>query len=188
MGYPEDPDRVRLTKGESAPVELPYEGYQPEQYLDPYTGQPMGGASPEPAYPHQPYGVPAYPDQDYQQYPAQPDQQYPAQPYPGYPAGPYGQGYPAGPYGQGYPVAPRTNGMAIGALVASIAGATMCGIGALVGAVLGHIAMGQIKKSGEQGQGMALAAVIIGWIIGGLGLLFWIFYVIVIVATASSPT
>ncbi len=178
MSYPEDPDRVRLNKGESAPVELPYEGYQQEQYLDPYTGQPMGaGASPEPSYSQQPYGVTAYPDQDYQQHPAQPYGQHPAQPYPG---------YPAGPYGQAYPVAPRTNGMAIGALVASIAGAMMCGIGALVGAVLGHIAMGQIKKSGEQGKGMALAAIIVGWILGGLGLLFWVFYFIVIVAAASS--
>lgn len=178
MSYPEDPDRVRLNKGDSAPAELPYEGYQQEQYLDPYTGQPMnGGASPPPAYGQQPYGVPSYPDQSYQQYPAQPYGQYPAQPYPG---------YPVGPYGQGYPVAPRTNGMAIGALVASIAGATVCGIGAIVGAILGHIAMAQIKKTGEQGQGMALAAVIVGWIVGGLGLLFWAFYFFVVVASAAA--
>jgi len=46
-----------------------------------------------------------------------------------------------------------------------------------VGAILGHIARGQIARSGEQGDGIALAAIIIGWIFTGLfvcgcGLLF----------------
>jgi Sec-independent protein secretion pathway component TatC len=41
----------------------------------------------------------------------------------------------------------------------------------LVGAILGHVAMGQIKKTGEQGRGIALAAVIIGWVLTALSVL-----------------
>jgi Sec-independent protein secretion pathway component TatC len=41
----------------------------------------------------------------------------------------------------------------------------------LVGAILGHVAMGQIKKTGEQGRGIALAGVIIGWVFTALSIL-----------------
>jgi hypothetical protein len=37
-------------------------------------------------------------------------------------------------------------------------------IGSIVGAITGHISLGQIKKTGEQGRGLALAGVIIGWV------------------------
>ncbi len=168
MSYPDDPNRVRLNKGEPAPVELPYAGYPQEQYLDPYTGQPLSGDTQQPPqYGEQPYG--AFADQNYQQYPAQPYQQYP--------------GYPVAPYGQAYPVAPRTNGMAIGALVGSIAGAAVCGIGAVIGAVLGHIALGQIKRTGEQGRGMAIAGIVIGYTMAAL---FFVYVAVLIALAASS--
>jgi len=172
MSYPDDPNSVRLSKGESAPVELPYAGYQQEQYLDPYTGQPLSGDTQQPPqYGEQPHG--AFSDQNYQQYPAQQYQQYPAPPYPG---------YPVAPYGQAYPVAPRTNGMAIGALVGSIAGASLCGIGAIIGTVLGHIALRQIKQSGEQGRGMAIAGIVIGYTMAALFLI----YLAVLISLATS--
>jgi Sec-independent protein secretion pathway component TatC len=41
----------------------------------------------------------------------------------------------------------------------------------LVGAILGHVAMGQIKKTGEQGRGIALAGVIVGWVLTALSVL-----------------
>ena len=41
----------------------------------------------------------------------------------------------------------------------------------LLGAVLGHVAMGQIKKTGEQGRGLALAGVLIGWVLTALSVL-----------------
>jgi Sec-independent protein secretion pathway component TatC len=41
----------------------------------------------------------------------------------------------------------------------------------LVGAILGHVALGQIKKTGEQGRGIALAGVIIGWVFTALSIL-----------------
>ncbi len=38
------------------------------------------------------------------------------------------------------------------------------GIGSIAGVICGHIALSQIKKTGEQGRGMAIAGLIIGYI------------------------
>jgi uncharacterized membrane protein len=57
----------------------------------------------------------------------------------------------------------RTNVLAIVALVLAI-------FVPLVGAILGHVALGQIKKTGEEGRGIALAAVIVGWVFTGLAI------------------
>ena len=83
-----------------------------------------------------------------------PDNQ--GQDYPSYPGPNYGP-----PAGQPYaypPVAPvpGTNGMAIAALIVSL---VACGP---VGLILGIVSLSQIKKSGEQGRGMAIAGVVIG--------------------------
>lgn len=55
-----------------------------------------------------------------------------------------------------------------------------------VGAVVcGHIALSQIKRTGEKGRGLAIAALILGYV----GILLGIVYIIVIiglVATAAS--
>jgi hypothetical protein len=40
----------------------------------------------------------------------------------------------------------------------------------IVGIILGHIALSQIKRTGERGHGLALAAVIIGWVGIALGI------------------
>ena len=34
----------------------------------------------------------------------------------------------------------------------------------VAGAIMGHISLGQIKRTGEKGYGMALAGVIVGWV------------------------
>jgi hypothetical protein len=84
----------------------------------------------------------------------------PGYPPTGYPSG-YGYG-PAGPYGFG-PV-PKTNGLAVAAMVCSFF-FWVYGIGAILGVVFGFIARSQIKRSGgvQQGKGMALAGIIIGF-------------------------
>jgi hypothetical protein len=112
---------------------------------------------------------------------------------PGYGAPGSPVGYPAA-YGYGtpmMPVGPRTNGMAIAALVCSLAGLVTC-ISAPVGAILGHVARRQIRERGEGGDGMALAGIIVGWIITGLGLLYLAFLIIVVVigvgSAASTPS
>jgi hypothetical protein len=86
------------------------------------------------------------------------------------------------PY-QPRPAAP-TNGLAIASLVSSIAG-FFCGVGYIVGIVLGFIAMKQIDESGgmQGGRGLALAGVIIGFVALGIGVLVLI---IVLIANAAS--
>ncbi|MEU5938516.1 DUF4190 domain-containing protein [Micromonospora sp. NPDC047548] len=127
---------------------------------DPYApADPYAGAVPAQAGPVDPYAAPAYPAY-------------------GYPAA----GYPAA----GYPAA-KTNGMAIAALVLSLVGFASC-ITAPVGAILGHVAMKQIRETGEGGEGMAKAAIIIGWILTGLLLLLIAFYVVIIVLAVADAS
>lgn len=88
--------------------------------------------------------------------------------------------------GAGYtPTTAPTNGLAVASMVSSIAGFVVCGIGFIAGVVLGYIAKNQIDQSGgtQQGRGMAVAGIIIGWIGIGLGVLV---LVIVIIASAAS--
>jgi hypothetical protein len=134
-----------------------------------------------------------------QPYPTQPvsaDPYAPADPYagaktptPAAGANPYATptpGYPAPSYpGYGAPVVPKTNGMAIAALVLSLVGVASC-ITAPVGAILGHVARKQIRQSGESGEGMALAAIIVGWILTGLLVLVILVYVVVIVFAVAA--
>lgn len=103
--------------------------------------------------PQNPYAAPAQP-----QHPsAQPEQPY-AQPYAGAPAYGYQQ--------QG----PKTNTLAIVSLVASLSSLVL-GITSIVGIITGHIALSQIKKTGENGRGLALGGLIAGYVLTALGLL-----------------
>jgi len=89
----------------------------------------------------------------------------PYQPY-GQPQAPYGQapyGQPAQPYG--YPTPPTTNGLAIASLVVSVISLTAClGATGIIGAILGHVAKSQIRQRNDQGGGLALAGIIVGWV------------------------
>jgi Domain of unknown function (DUF4190) len=93
---------------------------------------------------------------------------------------------PAG--GGGYYTQPTssTNGLAIASLVSSIAGFVICGLGFIVGVVLGYTARNQIDQSGgaQEGRGMAVAGIIIGWV--GIGLFFLGIVIVIIVAAATS--
>ena len=87
--------------------------------------------------------------------PDQPGYVPPAQPAPAYGTAPA--------YGQTAPSGAKTNTLAIVSLVASLVG-LFSGIGFLVGIICGHISLGQIKKTGEQGRGLAIAGLIIGYV------------------------
>lgn len=52
----------------------------------------------------------------------------------------------------------KTNTMAIAAFVVSLVACAPIGI------IMGHVARRQIRETGEQGAGFALAAIIIGWV------------------------
>lgn len=88
-------------------------------------------------------------------------QQRDAEPNPGQNAA---QGEPVySPY-QAPVVAPKNNGLAIASLVCSLVGALCCGLASIAGIILGFIARSQIRQSNgmQQGDGMALAGIIVG--------------------------
>ncbi len=126
-----------------------------------------------------------------------PTQPTPADPYahagpyaaPAYPAGdPYAGGYPPPAYpAYAAPPSTKTNGLAIAALVLALVGFASC-ITAPVGAILGHVASKQIRQTGEGGEGMAKAAIIIGWILTGLTIVLIAVYIVVIVLAINSDT
>ncbi|MFR9777108.1 DUF4190 domain-containing protein [Micromonospora sp. MS34] len=105
------------------------------------------------------------------------------------PAYPTGDPYAPGGYPPAYPAygppPTRTNGMAIAALALSLIGITSC-ITAPIGAILGHVALKQIRERGEQGEGMAKAGIIIGWILTALMVLFIAAIVVAAIADSSS--
>lgn len=83
-----------------------------------------------------------------------------------------GQPYGPAPYQQpyGYQAVRPQNSMALVALILSLVG-LMVWITAPIGAILGHSALKEIRRTGEDGEGMAKAAIIVGWILTGLGVL-----------------
>jgi hypothetical protein len=105
-----------------------------------------------------------------------PSQYGPDSPQPGQPYHPYG--HPG--YGRQPP--PGTSGMAVAALITSAAGLLLCGITCPVGAILGHVALNRIKQTGQQGRGLALAGIIIGWV----GTVLLMIGVILVIATVNS--
>jgi hypothetical protein len=72
-----------------------------------------------------------------------------------------------------------TNALAIASLVCSIVWA--CGAASLAAVITGHLARGQVRRTGEQGGGMALAGLIIGYL--GLAVVvgYLVFLVVVLV-------
>lgn len=100
---------------------------------------------------------------------------------------------PMGPQGGGFMQQPpeKASGMAIAALVVSIAGVFLCCfiVPSIVGLILGIIEKGRIKKgeASRKGSGMATAAIIISIVVLALSVISWIVYVILI-ATSSNST
>jgi hypothetical protein len=125
-------------------------------------------------------GQQGYGQQGYGQQPAygQPTGQ------PGYGQQPYGQqpyGQPA--YGQQPGYAPQayarpTNTMAILALV-------MAFVFAPAGLILGIVARRQIKQTGEEGEGLALAGIIVGGLFTAIFVLLIVIWIIAIVSISS---
>ena len=146
---------------------------------------------PPPEYPPRGYGPPRYPDPPpygVPSYPPPPPQFGPSYPPPGYSGGGYGGPpvYP-GPYDPYHPYVSRpheTNGLAMGSLITSIAGVVLgiplglfCWLGVLipiVGAALGIAALNQIKRTGQQGRGLAVAGIAVGATAAVLLLIFMI--------------
>ncbi len=86
-------------------------------------------------------------------------------PPPGPPPGP--SPGPQQPYAAYPPPARPTNTLAIIALICAF-------VFAPAGLVCGIIARRQVRQTGEQGDGMALAGIIVGWVFVGLFLLLFL--------------
>ena len=78
------------------------------------------------------------------------------------------------------PVA-RTNGLAIASLACGL-GQFLVGPLAIPAIVFGHMARKQIKRTGEQGSGMALAGLVLGWFAVVVGILI---VTVTLIAAAS---
>lgn len=84
-----------------------------------------------------------------------------------------------------YAVQQSTNGLAIASMVVALVG--VCGFLLLplailfvVGAILGHVALSQLRQTGQRGAGFAKAGIIIGWIGTGLAIIDFIVSLVVI--------
>jgi hypothetical protein len=96
--------------------------------------------------------------------------------------------YPGPVYPPPQLMAQRTNGMAIASLA--------CGIGQIVAwlpagiaaVILGHMARRRIRETGEQGDGMAVAGLVLGYIGIVLAILLALLVVVAAVHTGSSSS
>jgi hypothetical protein len=68
---------------------------------------------------------------------------------------------------------PRTNTLAIVALIAAF-------VFPIAGIIVGHIALGQIKRTGEAGHGLALWGTILGYV-------FTVVYILIIILSVVLP-
>jgi hypothetical protein len=108
----------------------------------------------------------------------------PQQPYPPYqgPYPPYQGPYPA------YPPTLPTNGLAIASLVCGV-GTFVIGLSFIPAIICGHIARRQIRQTGEQGGGLALAGLILGYVGGALFIVLVLVFVAVVHKTGQAvPT
>jgi heme/copper-type cytochrome/quinol oxidase subunit 2 len=108
----------------------------------------------------------------------------PTVPPPGY--GPYGYppyGYPP-PYAYGPQWAQQagTNGMAIASMVLGIL--WIYWVGSVLALIFGYVARSQLKRRPQQGGGMAVAGIVLGWI----GVAVLIIVIVVAVSVNNDDT
>jgi hypothetical protein len=75
-----------------------------------------------------------------------------------------------------------TNGMAVASLVCGLLQVFSLGITAIPAVILGHLARKQMRRTGERGDGMATAGLVLGW----LGIAFFVLLVVGLVAMAAT--
>lgn len=115
----------------------PNDPYGAPQFPPPGGDQPAGSTDPSGGAGFPPPGGEGYPPPGGQGYPP-----------------PGGQGYPPAGYGYGPPQKTGTNGFAIASLIMAF----LC---APLGLIFGFVAKHQIKTSGQSGNGLATAGIVI---------------------------
>ncbi|GAB2509300.1 DUF4190 domain-containing protein [Paramicrobacterium agarici] len=137
----------------------PQQGHENQQPAYGQNQQPSyGQQAPAPTYGQQPHGQQPYGQQ--------------TTPPPGYVQQPYGQQ----PY-SAYPPQPGTNVLAIVAIISAF-------FIPIAGIICGHIARKQIRETGEQGDGLALTGLILGYvftaIIVAIIIIYIVFFVVIL--------
>ena len=96
------------------------------------------------------------------------------------PAGPFNA---VAPYYAGYYPVPQaaTSGVAVASLICGIAEFFTLGIAAVPAVILGHVARANIKRTGERGDGLAIAGLVLGY----LGIACWALFLVVLLAASS---
>jgi hypothetical protein len=90
----------------------------------------------------------------------------------------------AQPFTQPYmPVRRRTNSLAVASLVCGLA-QPFLGLTTIPAIVLGYVARGQIRRTGEDGNGLATAGLVLGWI--GVGVAVLVFLMVAAFAAGHS--
>jgi hypothetical protein len=91
------------------------------------------------------------------------------------------------PYQQGYvPYPQKSSGMAVAALVCGLLSFAVCPA-AIVAIILGHMARAQIRREPDryEGDGMALAGLVIGYIWGSILTAIFLLYVLIVILAVS---
>jgi hypothetical protein len=101
---------------------------------------------------------------------------------------PSGVANPAPELSQAEQDAKAGSGLAIGSFVTSLALIFLsAGFFSFIGAILGHVSLSKLKKSGStQNRGLAVAGVIIGWVSTALAWIFLIGFIALIAGAAST--
>lgn len=80
----------------------------------------------------------------------------------------------------------KTNGLAVASVVCGLAQFLIGPLGTIPAIVFGHIARNQIKRTGEEGAGLALIGLILGWGAVALGMVLLAVSMIVAARVSSS--
>jgi hypothetical protein len=84
-----------------------------------------------------------------------------------------------------YPPVRPTNGLALAALICGVA-QFVVGVTFIPAIICGHLARRQIRQTGEAGDGMALAGLILGYVGGVLALLVIVVFLFLVARVSSS--
>jgi hypothetical protein len=83
-------------------------------------------------------------------------------------------------------------GLAIASLVVSCAaviGLCTSGVGGvlgIVGAILGHVARARLKHNGRVGGGLALAGIIVGWVLAAISAAIFVVMIVLVVREGNT--
>lgn len=194
----ESDKQVNLDKdarNSTVPPQSPQPPQAPQPPVPPQDNQGWGNWGDNHGQEHNPYAPPVDP-QNHNPYaaPAQP-QHHQAHnnwgtPQPAYQQ-PYGQGPSSVGYGapNGYNPNPRkTNVLAIASLISGIGAFIVPILASIAAIILGHMALNQIKQRNEEGKGMAIAGLILGYVGIGIALLYIVFIGIIAAAGIAGST